>query len=108
MTEDSKPARLDETSRRAAEAFRERQRAPRVRPPADRARLVELLRAFRYQSSIGRGERGLGDHHVEALADYLAPLVRVQPERPRMPRCACDRDRIDPNCIWHANPPGGA
>jgi hypothetical protein len=38
--------------------------------------IEELLVNFRYQSSSGRGERGLMPHHIEALKQYLIPFIQ--------------------------------
>lgn len=45
--------------------------------------LKDLLRGFRYQSLSGHGERGLMDHHIEALSDYLLPYFETMQKRIR-------------------------
>lgn len=37
--------------------------------------LTEVLREFRYMSKRGLGMRGLANHHITALADYLYPII---------------------------------
>lgn len=43
--------------------------------------LKDLLRNFRYQSLSGHGERGLMNHHIEALSDYLLPHFEIMEKR---------------------------
>jgi hypothetical protein len=44
-------------------------------PRGEQERLHELLVNFRYQSSTGRGERGLKPHHIAALESVLIPFI---------------------------------
>jgi hypothetical protein len=40
------------------------------------SQLTKLLTDFRYESSIGRGQRGLQAHHIEALKQTLMPFIQ--------------------------------
>jgi len=50
--------------------------------------LTEHLKNFRYQSISRPGERGLMQHHIKALSDYLYPLLQKEGEA----------KAHDPNC----------
>jgi hypothetical protein len=38
--------------------------------------LREHLANFTYESSIGRGERGLMQHHIDYLTEHLLPFIK--------------------------------
>jgi len=40
--------------------------------------LKEHLEKFRYESKRGLGKRGLMKHHIDALTDYLYPLINSE------------------------------
>lgn len=61
----------------------------------NREQLVSLLQDFRYQSSMpGRGERGLGQHHIDALCDYLLPYLKTIVEKIDSERSKCIPDEL--------------
>lgn len=39
-------------------------------------RLRQVLQGLRYESSIGRGTRGVMEHHVDALVEDLLPFIQ--------------------------------
>jgi hypothetical protein len=65
-------------------------------------RLQGLLENFTYESSVGRGRRGLMGHHVSALMTDLLPFIEAEVERAVKEKdSAADKDRKALAEHWH-------